>query len=325
MKMVLSSRPVYQVILEVCFTSSLGLCSIVLNLLACANIWRNPLLRTWHNIFTINLIIIDLITSVFSATFTIIVLAHGEWPMSSAMCNLSGYINAVLATIAINTLALFSFSRYHLFAHSKGYLTVWNKKRSLQAIGAVWIFAFLVCLPPLFGWGNYRFLEKNAACFLSFNASKVYGSIFVYGVLAFPLSLSAVYLVRLHLALRTRRRVNSQSSDATSEDTEFRQTIRAAKSLIILAIAFILCWLPVFIVYALDASGVYLPRGWCLFSTLMIYVFSVILPLIYTATSSVFTIGCCTGCVQHLKILRKKSTSSVVTPEGERKDSKGSQ
>lgn len=315
-KMVLSSRPAYQVILEVCFVSSLGLCSIVLNLLACASIWRNPLLRTWHNIFTINLIIIDLITTVFSETFTIIVLAHGAWPVSSAVCNFSGYINAVLATIAINTLALFSFSRYHLFAYPKEYLTIWNRKRSLQAIGAVWTLAFLVCLPPLFGWGHYRFLEKNAVCFLSFNASKVYGSIYVYGVLAFPLTLSAVYLVRLYVALRTRRRVNFQCSGTPTADAEFRQTIRAAKSLIILAMAFILCWLPVFIVYALDASGIYLPRGWCLFSTLMIYVFSVILPLIYTATSSVFTIGCCTGCVQYLEILRKRSKSPV-TPEVE--------
>lgn len=311
--MVLSSRPVYQVVLEVCFVSLLALSSIVFNLLACVNIWKNPLLRTWHNIFTINLIIIDLITSMFSMTFTIIVLAYGEWPMNTSMCNFSGYINALLATIAINTLALFSFSRYQLFAYPKRYLTTWNKKRCLQAISAVWIVASLACLPPLFGWGNYKFLERNAVCFLEFTASKAYSSIYVYGLLALPLTFSVVYLVRLYIALRTRRRINSQSSDTETTDIEFRQTIRAAKSLLILALAFILCWLPVFIVYGLDASGIYLPRGPCLFSTLMIYVFGVILPLIYTATSSVFTIGCCSGWLQKLR--SSKTPTSSVQPE----------
>jgi hypothetical protein len=299
------SRPIYQVVMEVVLVSLLALFSIVLNLLACFKIWRNPLLRTWHNIFTMNLIIIDLIMSVFSMSFTIIVLAYSEWPMNSSTCNFSGYINAILATVGINTLALFSFSRYQLFAHPKRYLTIWNRKRCLQAIITVWILAALVCLPPLFGWGNYKFLKRNAVCFLDFNASQAYSSIYIYGLLAFPLTFSVVYLVRLYIALRTRRLRNSQSSDTETTSTEFRQTIRAAKSLLILALAFILCWLPVFIVYALDASGVYLPRGWCIFSTIMIYVFGVILPLIYTATSSVFTIGCCSG---WLRILNSQKT-----------------
>ncbi len=310
--MFLSSRPIYQVVLEVCFVSLLALSSIVLNVLACVTIWKNPLLRTWHNIFTINLIIIDLITSVFSMTFTIVVLAYGEWPMNRPMCSFSGYINAILATVGINTLALFSFSRYQLFVHPKRYLTMWNRKRCLQAIIAVWILASLICLPPIFGWGNYKFLERNAVCFLEFTASKAYSSIYVYGLLAFPLTFSVVYLVRLYIALRTQRRINSQSSDTETTNTEFRQTIRAAKSLLILALAFILCWLPVFIVYALDASGVYLPRTLCLFSTLMIYVFGVILPLIYTATSSVFTIDCCSGWFR--KFRSEKTPRSSVEP-----------
>ena len=293
--MFLSSRSTYQVVLEVCFVIVLALASVVLNYMACVNIWKNPLLRTWHNIFTMNLIIIDLITSVFSMTFTILVLAYGEWPMNQSMCRFSGYINAVLATIGINTLALFSFSRYQLFAHPSKYLTIWNRKRSVQAITAVWIIASLACLPPLFGWGSYKFLERNAVCFLEFTASKAYSSFYIYGLLAFPLTVSVVYLFRLYIALRIRRRVSSRGSDTETANVKFRQTIRAAKSLLILALAFILCWLPVFIIYALDASGAYLPRGWCLFSTLMIYVFSVILPLIYIATSSVLKIGCCSA------------------------------
>ena len=312
--MFLSPRPVYQIVLEVCFVTILALSSIVLNIIACINIWKNPLLQTWHNIFTINLIIIDLITSVFSMTFTIIVLAYGEWPMSTSMCNFSGYINAVLATIAMSTLALFSFSRYQLFASPKKYLTVWNRKRCVQFITAVWLISFLACLPPLFGWGKYRFLERNAVCFLEFTASKTYSSMYVYGLLALPLTFSVVYLVRLYKALRTRHRVHSRSSDMETKDNEFRQTIRAAKSLLILALFFILCWLPVFIVYAMDAMGVYLPRGLCLFSTVMIYVFGVILPLIYTATSSVFTIGCCSNLLQKLKS-RKKPRSSIQPEE----------
>lgn len=312
--MFLSSREEYQVVLEVCFTSFLAITSIVFNLLACVNIWKNDLLRTWHNIFTINLIIIDLITSVFSMTFTILVLAYGEWPMNAGMCQFSGYINAVLATIGIHTLALFSFSRYQLFACPKKYLTVWNRKRCLQALSAVWALDFLVCLPPLFGWGSYNFLERNAVCFLQFTASKAYSSVYVYGLLALPLIFSVVYLVRLYIALRKRRRVNFRSSNtAGTSDLEFRQTIRAAKSLLILALAFLLCWLPVFIVYALDASGAYLPRGVCLFSTLMIYVFGVILPLVYTVTSSVFTIGCCSGWLRKLR--SRKIESSSVLPE----------
>lgn len=311
--MFLSSRPTYQVVLEVCLVVLLALAALVLNYMACVNIWKNPLLRTWHNIFTMNLIIIDLITSVLSMTFTILVLAYGDWPMNQSMCNFSGYINAVVAAIGINTLALFSFSRYQLFAHPSKYLTIWNRKRCVQAIIAVWIVASLACLPPLFGWGNYKFLKKNAVCFLEFTASKGYSSFYVYGLLALPLIVSVVYLFRLYIALRTRRRVSSRGSDTETANVKFRQTIRAAKSLLILALAFILCWLPVFIIYALDASGVYLPRGWCLFSTLMIYVFSVLLPLIYTATSSVLKIDCCSAWLRKLKT--QKTPRSSVQPE----------
>ena len=311
--MSLSSRSTYQVVLEVCFVIVLALASVVLNYMACVNIWKNPLLRTWHNIFTMNLIIIDLITSVFSMTFTILVLAYGEWPMNQSMCRFSGYINAVLATIGINTLALFSFSRYQLFAHPSKYLTIWNRKRSVQAITAVWIIASLACLPPLFGWGSYKFLERNDVCFLEFTASKAYSSFYIYGLLAFPLTVSVVYLFRLYIALRIRRRVSSRGSDTETANVKFRQTIRAAKSLLILALAFILCWLPVFLTYALDASGAYLPRGWCLFSTLMIYVFSVILPLIYTATSSVLKIGCCSAWLR--KLGSQETRRSSVQPE----------
>lgn len=307
-QMSLVSRPEYQVVLEVGFVSLLAVASAALNIISCVIVWKNPLLRTWHNLFTINLILIDLVSTALSMTFTISVLANGQWMMNDTVCQLSGYINAVLASVIVNTLALFSFSRYQLFAYPSNYLATWNKKRCRIAIGIAWAIALLISFPPLLAWGNYRFLPKNAVCFLDFNASRPFSAIYVYVFLAVPLIFAVVYLIRLYIALRTHRRLKPETE--TNSEIQFRQTIRAAKSMLVLALAFFICWIPVFVVFALEASHVYLSRGVCLFSTLMIYVFGLILPLIYVATSSVFKIAWRV----HFRV-KKVARSSAVEPE----------
>ena len=286
--MSLKSRPDYQVVLEVSFTSLLAIASMALNMLSCVIVWKNPLLRTWHNLFTLNLMVIDLVCTLLSTTFTILVLGYGKWILGHSMCYLSGYINAVLANVIISTLALFSFSRYQLFVSPRNYLVTWNKKKCLTSIVIAWIIALAISSPPLFGWGKYSFLEKNAVCFLNFNANQTFSSIYVYVFLAIPLIFAVVYLLRLYIALRNHRR---HKSEADTNSIHFRQTLSAATSMLILALAFFFCWIPTFVIFALDAVHVYLSRGVCLLATLMCYIFGLILPLIYAATSSVFKIG----------------------------------
>lgn len=299
----LESRPEYQVVLEVVFASLLAVASATLNLRSCYIVWKNPLLRTWHNLFTINLIIIALICTALSTSFTILVLAYGKWPLGHTMCYISGYINAVLSSAIINTLALFSYSRYQLFACPRNYLMMWNKKRCLIAIGIVWFIALAISLPPIVGWGRYTFLKKNAVCFLDFNNSQSFSAIYIYVSLAVPLTFAVIYLVRLYIALRNQ---SFKSEQEETDDIQFRKTLRAAKSMLGLALGFFLCWLPAFVVYALDAADVYLSRGLCLFSTVMCYIFGLILPLIYASTSSEFKIGF---------RVKKKGRCSSVNPE----------
>ena len=305
--MSLESRPEYQVVLEVVFASLLAVASATLNLRSCYIVWKNPLLRTWHNLFTINLIVIDLVCTVLSTSFTILVLGYGKWPLGDTMCYMSGYINAVVASAIINTLALFSYSRYQLFACPRKYLMMWNKKRCLIAIGIVWFIALAISLPPVVGWGKYTFLKKNAVCFLNFNNSQSFSAIYIYVSLAAPLTFAVVYLVRLYIALRNHNPLKSEQEE--SNNIQFRKTLRAAKSMLGLALGFFLCWIPAFVVYALDAADVYLSRGPCLVSTFMCYTFGLILPLIYASTSSEFKIG------YHVNFRVKKKRRCSVNPE----------
>nr|AWO67322.1 GPCR16 [Clytia hemisphaerica] len=152
-----------------------------------------PKLRTVPNYFVFNLAVADLLFSLTGMVMILITTVSKGWVLGVKMCNFGGLLNSVFCTTSIWTLVMISLHRY--FAVSKPMLVkrVYTKRRTLMMIVCIWIFAFLISVPPLFGWS--QFVEGTNFCTVDGRKNMSYSIFLLMTDYFFPfLFLSGLYL-----------------------------------------------------------------------------------------------------------------------------------
>ena len=137
-------------------------------------ILRTSTLRTQTNMFLLNLAAADLLVSVLNMPLTIATILHGSWMFGEFLCTLTAFLNLLSFVASVMSLAMVSVNRYHFVVKWKTYQKHFSKRRCAVYITLVWLFSGVLCLPPLLGWAEYRFIAGQSQCFVNWSSSVTY-------------------------------------------------------------------------------------------------------------------------------------------------------
>lgn len=302
----LSSRSTVLTTVEVFFLITLNVLSLIGNFLVCISVCKNTRLRTTTNLYIIALAVSDLLSAVFVMPFGTGVLITGKWIFGGAVCQLHAFFSLFVIYVSPVTMGLTAVNRYVRICKSdQWYKRLFSARKSNGLLASVWIFvASYTVVPRLFGLQAYEFVPGYAQCsiaHLSDSGKMIHYSIVVTLFFITPLA-STIFsytkvakMIRKHNAsatatiqrresARERSRRWRRSKGITSHE------IKLSKSLFAVVFAFMLCWVPFWVIVILRRFRFVakMPRNVELFCMFLLYLSNTINPFIYAGMNPTF-------------------------------------
>ncbi|KAL9967497.1 hypothetical protein ACROYT_G025736 [Oculina patagonica] len=260
------------------------------NTLVCVAIYVDIRLRSPTNWFIASLAVSDLLYGLAGLPFRI--ASHVTPMTSSEVCSLWIWIDMVCAAASMANLAVISVDRYLKITKPFCYHRNMTRKRSLLAIGGVWVYAATLATFAIIKWpGAGGVIIEYEICR---NDNKVFYT--VANIVAFlsPLTvLIASYTMIFRTALAQFNKMKHMIvSTSTKEDRHKQKSVvrdfKATKTLAVVLGTFTVCWAPFFIMFTISQYNpdylMGLPRGVAL---AFYFIFFLILPNLNSACNPV--------------------------------------
>ena len=236
-------------------------------------------LRTIPNCFIASLAVADLLYAIFGSTTLVVTAAAGKWVFGDTYCNFIGVTNTWFCTASIWTLVAISINRY--LALTKTFkLQVFTYKKVVSMILGIWILSLALSLAPLFGWN--RIIIGTNFCLFDGMAETSYPFVLISLDFVLPaIALPIFYFKIFSFIKRHQRKISRITHKFSSKPflissntvtpiehspnifdqmqiSETRKEIRITFMLLVVVIAFYICWIPFLtgsILYVFDAES----------------------------------------------------------------------
>ena len=286
MSKMLHSRGTTEVVIETMFSLAINLLALVGNILVCWIICRNPRFHTVTNTYVLSLAISDVAMATLCMPLVVGVLIEGKWPYGPITCQFQGYLILYLAYVSLQTIALVAVNRYHRVNRPDLFKRLYTKKFTVGSIISVCVFAALIlALPMVSGWAEYTFHPGKLTCALDFSnstADLLYTTILGGVMVLLPLVTIIYCYSKVFMKVKQHRHQLACSSRETGNRLSVDE-VNLTKTLFAIVLAFILCWVPVFIMESVDAfsGNNSLPRVAYLVFNFLVCISSATNPAIY--------------------------------------------
>ncbi|KAL6096602.1 npffr2 [Pungitius sinensis] len=251
----------YLLIFLVCMVGNGVVCFLVL---------RSKNMRTVTNLFILNLAISDLLVGIFCMPTTLVDNIITGWPFGSLVCKLSGMVQGISVSASVFTLVAIAVDRFRCIVYPfKQKLTIATSK---LIIVVIWVLAGCIMCPS--GVMLQVTREQRVRIVTGSNGDsrpfywcrenwpnqemrKVYTTVLFANIYLAPLSLIVVMYARIGITLcktatpqvRGAGSVSDEGGGTVRPGAEGRHTISKRKNrvimmLLIVALLFILSWLP---------------------------------------------------------------------------------
>ena len=295
----------------------LNVLSLVGNTLVCISVYRNTRLRTTTNLYIIALAVSDLLSAIFVMPLVAGVLISGRWPFGETVCQMHAFFSLFVVYVSPVTMGLTAINRYVRMCKSdQQYKRFFSKRKSRVVLASVWMFvASYILILRFTGLQGFHFMPGYAAC-LGKHLSK-FGKMvhyFVVVVLFFILPLAVTIFSYRKVSKKIREHnmgvalvLQTQGSDSTVSKHE----IRISRSLFVVVFAFMLCWLPGWLVALLTRFVTDIPRNVQLLCPFVMNLSNTINPFIYAGMNPLFR-------REFTRILRCESYKRIHCEAGEK-------
>ena len=293
----LSSRSLFLTVLEPGSLIVLNVLSLVGNILVCISVYRNTRLRTTTNLYIIALAVSDLLSAILVMPLITGVLITGRWPFGEKLCHVHAYFGVFAVYVSPVTMGLTALNRFvRICKSNQQYERFFSQTKSRVLLAVVWMFValYLLALSSLSGLQEFRFHPGYALCLYA-HLSKV-GSIIHYFIvvglfLLLPLGVTIFSYRKVYKRIREHnlgagQALHTQAGNAAISSHE----IRISRSLFVVVFAFMLCWLPLWVVNLLSRFRVVanMPRNVQLLCAFCLSLSNTINPFIYAGMNPVF-------------------------------------
>uniref|UniRef100_A0A8C1WFY7 Neuropeptide FF receptor 1 n=1 Tax=Cyprinus carpio TaxID=7962 RepID=A0A8C1WFY7_CYPCA len=223
------------------------------NGLVCVIVLRNRHMRTVTNIFILNLAVSDLLVGIFCIPTTLVDNLITGWPFSNTICKLSGLVQGTSVCASVFTLVAIAVDRFRCIVYPfKPKLTLFVAKVS---IGTIWVLALTIMFPSVLMLtveqekGHVMVHGDNStyplySCYETWpdpEMRKVYTTVLFLHIYVIPLALIVLMYARIGAKLYA----TAVLASAEQPDVPVSQRkVRVIKMLIVVALLFMLSWLP---------------------------------------------------------------------------------
>ncbi|XP_014679556.1 PREDICTED: 5-hydroxytryptamine receptor 1D-like [Priapulus caudatus] len=130
--------------------------TVVGNLLVVAAVCTEPRLRKVSNSYIVSLAAADLAVGLIVCPIMLAYHLLGGWTLGVVMCDVLVSVDVICCTASIMNLCVISIDRYYAITQPLRYVYKRTPRRAATMIASVWLFSFVIALPPLVGWREPR-------------------------------------------------------------------------------------------------------------------------------------------------------------------------
>ncbi|XP_036414215.1 D(3) dopamine receptor [Colossoma macropomum] len=172
------------------------------NVLVCLAVLRERSLQTTTNYLVVSLAVADLLVASLVMPWAVYLeVVGGAWLFSRLYCNIFVTLDVMMCTASILNLCAISIDRYTAVVMPVLYNTTHSsRKRVSVMIATVWVLAFAVSCPLLFGFNT---TDDPLVCSISNPDFVVYSSVVSFYL---PFVVTLLVYVRIYIFLRRRRK-----------------------------------------------------------------------------------------------------------------------
>ncbi|XP_047446981.1 neuropeptide FF receptor 1 like 2 [Mugil cephalus] len=248
--------------------SFIFLLCMVGNILVCLIILENRRMRTVTNLFILNLAISDLLVGIFCIPTTLVDNLITGWPFSNTVCKTSGFVQGVSVSASVFTLVAIAVERFRCIVYPlQPKLTLFVAK---AAIVSIWVLAVAIMCPAVVALTvekvPFHYMVYNDdfnhtfplyTCYENFanpQMRKVYTAVLFAHIYLVPLTVITlmygsigVKLCSSVVANREPQLANAAVQAAGRRRGQLmisQKKIKVIKMLIVVALLFMLSWLP---------------------------------------------------------------------------------
>jgi hypothetical protein len=121
--------------------------------------------QTANNLLLLHLGIVDSLLCALFLFFSAPSMLRGwTWLGSGPPCSLHGFLFTLLHPVALWTVCGLNCDRYYAISAPLHYGAMVSPRKVAMGLGAAWLLAFILCLPPLFFVAPYRYNSGLAGC-----------------------------------------------------------------------------------------------------------------------------------------------------------------
>ena len=290
----LQSRSAALTIVEVSALIVLNILSLVGNILVCFSVYRNARLRTTINLYILALAVSDLLSAIFVMPFAEGVLISGRWPFGQIVCQVHAFFSLFVVYVSPVTMGLTAVNRYMRMCKSdQQYKRFFSPMKSRVILASAWIsVTCYILISRLAGLQEFYVIPEYAAC-LNKHLRKVSKMVHYFVVVGL------FFLLPLAVTIFSYKKVSRKIQEhniglALAHQNEGRHAtvstheIRISRSLFVVVFAFMLCWIPAWVITILARFMSGIPRNVQLLCSFCVNVSNTINPFIYAGMNPLF-------------------------------------
>ncbi|XP_053097021.1 neuropeptide FF receptor 1 like 3 isoform X1 [Pangasianodon hypophthalmus] len=231
------------------------------NSVVCLTVLRNRHMWTVTNVFILNLSISDLLVGIFCIPTTLVDNLITGWPFSDIICKLSGLVQGMSVCASVFTLVAIAVDRFRCVVYPfKPKLTLIVAK---AIIGMIWLLALVIMFPSalmltvqqeqshfMIQDDNYNLTYPLYSCYETWpepEMRKVYTTVLFAHIYLIPLILIILMYGGIGAKLYSTTflvKVNQTDGTPQGKSPISCRKIKVIKMLIVVALLFMLSWLP---------------------------------------------------------------------------------
>ena len=209
------------------------------NILICVAVLKFSYLQSSSEHFIFSLAISDIMAVVLVLPFDIIYwITFPRWSLGGYVCNLWNSLFFMVLTALVLNLTCISFDRFLAVVFPLRYSSLMTPKLTRSMIAVVWVYSFTV------GILIFLLLEPPEDGTYNFDLSPVFHGYLLIGNVLFPFVIMVILYSNIYTIARYHAKRTQTMSSNTQLTTTFARELRLAKTLGIVVLCFVICWLP---------------------------------------------------------------------------------
>ncbi|XP_054445729.1 neuropeptide FF receptor 2 [Pteronotus mesoamericanus] len=227
------------------------------NTVVCFIVMRNKHMHTVTNLFILNLAISDLLVGIFCMPITLLDNIIAGWPFGSVMCKISGLVQGISVAASVFTLVAIAVDRFRCVVYPfKPKLTI---KTAFVIIVIIWVLAIAIMSPSAImlhvqeeKYYRVRLNSVNKTMPVYWcredwphkEMRKIYTTVLFANIYVAPLFLIVIMYGRIGISLFKVTVPHAGKQNREQWHVVSKKKQKVIKMLLIVALLFILSWLP---------------------------------------------------------------------------------